>query len=220
MEEEKKKTKEVEIKTKSPMWVVVLVAVLVIALACEFVYIWKLKNTAENKNNTNVETSIANGVNMEEENVIEEKANTKTYTYDNIKGTYEVTKKFKTGEDSDVAYYDLYLYADGTYVYDYVTELAGAPFGIMGNYMINGNEIILNKLFSHGSDVGVTKDKGQIKLTINNDGSLTDKNNLLEDNKLKNVKLQKKSTSISKDVQSLSNYVGGYISYLEDEAFK
>lgn len=154
-------------------------------------------------------------VNKKETKIVEEKSNTKIYTYNDVKGMYKATKEFKQNDGSKwTACYELVLYSDGTYAYDYSVDNA---YGVMGNYMINGKEIILNKLFSHGSDIGVTKNKGQIKLTINDDGSLTDKNNLLENNKLKNIKLKKKS-SIGKEDSFQSVYA--YISYLESEAFK
>lgn len=204
MKEKNKKTKEVETNTKGQMWIVVLIAIIVIALGCEFVYILNMRNSIQSQNKV-----------YDQETIVEK---IKMYTYSDLQGIYEFTKEFEVDEDTNLtANYKLYLYSDGTYVYDYSVD---ASFGIMGNYIIEGKEIILNQLFSHGSDVVVSKANGKIKLTINDDGSLTDKNNLLEDIDLNNIELKKKSSLISKDAYSLSEYVNGYISYLEDEAYK
>ena len=65
------------------------------------------------------------------------------------------------------------LFENGTYRYDYGFFAMG---GTYGNYTIEGDTLILNKWFNHGSDVGATATTGEIRLKINKDGSITDTN--------------------------------------------
>ncbi len=196
MEKEKKQTKEVEIKVKSPMWLVVLVAILVIALGCEFVYIYNLKHMQQVKQITENETKNSLKEETMSENMIEEAIKTKMYTYKELKGFYE-----STGERKD----RIYLFEDGTYNYE---ENQDAAYGYFGNYIIDGKEIVLNQLFSHGSDIGVEIDEKQIKGTINEDSSIT-----LKDKE----KFNKKSSSVNGNYDTLSESVKRYIQYLEKE---
>lgn len=225
---EEKNLKEEKTQKDHSLGMIILVGILVIMLACCFVYIWRMNKiqdltTQENTVNDNV---IESGIveNETNENTVgkaeatNEQSKAKSYTYNDVKGTYKFSKEIKRDKDyKPTADYALYLYPDGTYMYEHSIEAAQ---GIMGNYMIEGEEIILNKLFGHGSDIGVFAEKGQIKLKINKDGSLTDKNNLLREKELSNIKLKKESSSINKDVDTLSSYVNRYISYLEQEEYK
>lgn len=203
MEKEGKK-KDVEIKTKSPMWVVILIAVLVIALGCEFVYIRQLKSEKQNtqKINDNInlqeDESNKNIINTEKENEVAE-SNKKVYTYEEIKGVYGYKGKNKE---------ELYLKEDGTYNYE--GNDTNVSYGYFGNYIIEGNKILLNQMFEHGSDIGVSVNEKQIKGTINEDGTIS-----LE---LKGKgKLSKKSSEVDKYFygKTITNNVKKYLEYLE-----
>ena len=107
----------------------------------------------------------------------------KTYTYKEIKGIYKYSEKLKLDEDFEPDFcYNLYLSDDGTFCYD---TYADTMEGNCGNYIINGSEIILNKLYTYGSDTAITVTKGTVLLKINEDGTITDINkyhNLLKNN--------------------------------------
>lgn len=203
MENEGKK-KDVEIKTKSPMWVVILIAVLVIALGCEFVYIRQLKSEKQNtqKINDNInlqeDESNKNTIETEKENEVAE-SNSKVYTYEEIKGVYGYKEKNKE---------ELYLKEDGTYNYE---ENQDAAYGYLGNYIIDGNKILLNQMFYHGSDLGIGVDEKQIKGTINEDGTITL-------NLKGKGKLSKKSSEVDKYFygKTITNNVKKYLEYLEE----
>lgn len=84
----------------------------------------------------------------------------KSYSYSDIKGEYE----WKNENDLGV---QLTLSEDGTFGYYFEVG------GITGNYTIVDNTIILNEIFAHGGGVGLAVTKGQKKLTINSDNSIT-----------------------------------------------
>lgn len=99
---------------------------------------------------------------------------TKSYSYKDIKGLYRFAKEI---QNSDVRY-DLYMYDNGTFEYMYCFDTEAS---IIGNYIIEDNVIILNKIFAGGNDVGLGTTTGQIKLKINSDGTITDTNNLVDE---------------------------------------
>lgn len=92
------------------------------------------------------------------ENIIDNTA--KSYSYSDVKGKYE----WKNENDLGV---QLILSEDGTFAYYFEVG------GITGNYTIIDNTIILNEIFAHGSGIGLVVTKGEKKLTINKDNSIT-----------------------------------------------
>lgn len=169
--------------------------------------IGNLKQEIISSNNTNISNNVANNREVLES----KKTDEKTYTYENISGTYDANIKAEgLAED---AFYGLDLYENGIYKYEYGVM---APSGTIGNYKIEGNKIILNELFATASDVStrVIKENKTITLTINEDGSLTDKNCVIEvfdeniRKQLNNVNL-KKQTSKKLDNNSINKYFDG-----------
>ncbi|MCI8410998.1 MAG: hypothetical protein HFJ40_00820 [Clostridia bacterium] len=122
--------------------------------------------------------------------------NTKTYSYEDIKGLYRFTTEVQKQVE---VFYNLCLYENGTFEYEYGIENQSS---IIGNYIIVDDILILNKMFTGGSDVGLRTSSGEIKLKINTNGILTDTNNLLSDSikerglniDLSNITLKKAST--------------------------
>lgn len=92
-------------------------------------------------------------------------------TCEKLKGTYKYLSK--TNEGRFECAFTLDLADDGTF--DYVTTIQNAA-GFCGNYSINDSELILNKIFLYGSDVGIILAKGQVKLKINQDRTIQDTN--------------------------------------------
>ena len=109
-----------------------------------------------------------------------------------------------SGEES-TATVQLTLYENGIFSYRFSQY---APIGTFGNYMIDGDKIILTNWFNTASDVSLTVTKGTKTLTINSDGSITDDNikiKVLTDNEITTVKLIR--TDDVKDF-NLSNGLG------------
>ena len=96
-----------------------------------------------------------------------------------ITGEYKAEIK---GEDLEArdpeegALYDLTLYKDGTYEYEWIYYSSN---GTIGNYYIEDDTLILNAWFTTGSDISVTATNTQIKLTLNDDGTISDTNGAL-----------------------------------------
>ena len=69
----------------------------------------------------------------------------KIYTYDDLVGLYTYNIDLKLGEDGNAhIHYSLYLNSDGTFIYNNSYH-SGAKY--MGNYIIDGDKIILNYWF-------------------------------------------------------------------------
>lgn len=95
-------------------------------------------------------------------------------TQKDVKGVYETYYEvidYEYPEDGNKALYMLTLYENGTYCYDYEFF---AAMGEYGNYTIDGDTLILNAWFDHGSDVSVNPVVRETRLKINKDGSITD----------------------------------------------
>ena len=110
--------------------------------------------------------------------------------FSEITGIY--TTKFenlKSEGDKSTATMQLTLYENGIFSYRFGQY---APYGTFGNYIIDGDKIILTNWFNTASDVSLTVTKGTKTLTINSDGSITDDNikiKVLTDNEITTVKL-------------------------------
>lgn len=111
--------------------------------------------------------------NVEEK--LEETADEKVYTYEEIAGKYyfEIEAEIKEMPGLKDRFY-LVLGNDGTFTYAYRRDAHG---GVIGNYMINGNVITLNYIAStnNGAGIGEILDKTHT-LIINEDKSITDEN--------------------------------------------
>lgn len=126
--------------------------------------------------------------------------------YEEIKGTYEYSTESYPGYEGIYIGNRLFLKEDGTFVYVITKD---NPEGYCGNYMINNSEIILNKLFGFGSDVGLTVVEGKIKLEIKEDGTIFDANKYIQ-TPLSNVVLTKKSTEVN---ETFKDYINASIKY-------
>ena len=87
------------------------------------------------------------------------------YTYSGIAAQYS---GYPLDGDNSKRVSDLRLYSDGTYIY-------GQAPGInsIGNYIIEGDEILMNDILSLGSDPSMNVLYSSKILKINNDGSFT-----------------------------------------------
>ena len=110
--------------------------------------------------------------------------------FSEITGIYTTKlENLKDSGEESTATVQLTLYENGIFSYRFSQY---APIGTFGNYMIDGDKIILTNWFNTASDVSLTVTKGTKTLTINSDGSITDDNikiKVLTDNEITTVKL-------------------------------
>ena len=186
--EEKQEKKE---EFKGKMGIVWLTGILVIILGCVTVYTIKLANDNKKLNQAPAPAQQPQTVATQEqakpqttakEEKTEETKTTSTqekttYTFDNLEGIY--IYKEKINRDGETVYnsHELTLYSDGTYSYSDGVDVA---HGSVGNYIINGNKIVLNSWFETFSDVSINLKNEKTTYTINNDKSI-DKMNKTND---------------------------------------
>ena len=120
--------------------------------------------------------------------------------YEKLKGQYYgINNVYYDSADAEIpCEYKLYLKEDGTFDYHIVFD---NDSGFCGNYIINGSEIVLNKLFSYGSDVGITSVSGQVKLKINSNRTITDSNKYYEEFSVKDIILTRKATEVTETLK-------------------
>ena len=112
-------------------------------------------------------------VNSTEES-LESQEKTKEYTYKDIAGNYYFeTNALIEGLPEAMSKHFLVLDEDGTYSY---SNILMTHSGHLGNYMIIGNTIVLNYLFSMGNDAGFRTYDGNETLQISDNGNLVMKN--------------------------------------------
>lgn len=116
----------------------------------------------------------------------------KSLSYSNLQGIYEYSQSTSSGNAS----YSLTLYENGTFQYLIAFE---EPTTLIGNYIIENDEILLNEWFVMGGSTGLSAVSQTLKIKINSDETITDTNHLSEDDKnfgkINLVKSQNKTTS-------------------------
>lgn len=188
---------------------VLLIVILIIAIAgigvCGF-FLGKSFNDVSVKEDEKIVENEESKENESTDEKKEEVKEEKTYTYEDVTGVYKFFEKGTDGDmDREITYS---LSEDGLYQ-EY--NLSGMAWGTLGNYVIDGNKIILHKYFFTGSDitVGYVEQKEYIEVEINEDKSLT----LVEKDGNK-IKLEKTNEKCPEDIFSP---VGAYIKDLEDQ---
>ena len=195
MEEKQEKKQEPEFKGK--MGIVWLVGILVIILGCLTVYTIKLASDNKKQNQAPTPAQQPQTVATQEqaktqttakEEKTEETKTTSTqekttYSYSELEGVYEGTDTIKLEGKNVAQPQHLELYKDGTYKFVKTDELAGVPYGTIGNYVIDGDKIILNSWFETGSDIsiGVKNEKETLTVTKNTIGKMKKTNKNFEE---------------------------------------
>ena len=136
-------------------------------------------------------------------------ASVTSISYKDVKGLYV----YKDNKDEE--FYYLELQEDGKFNYVFGSNVAN---GFIGSYAIEGKNIVLSKWFTTGTDTGISLAEGTISLLLNDDGTITDKNNLLKMDNAKEVVLEKtenQEKQIERSVNSVSNN-----SIVETNAYK
>lgn len=211
-----------------------IIALIVICIMGYFIYNLNKKNSnlAEKTTISNSNTSEMtkqNNITLSEniantsENVITPSENTnqqnslKIFSYSDLKGIYTYSKKLNSDE---TALYNLCLFENGTFNYTFGIY---HEQGFIGNYIIVDNKIQMNKLFSSGSDASLNATSGTLTLTLNDDGSLTDTNEVIQtelDSKYRSLlsSVNLKKSSAAKDIEIYNNsdvnhLINGYALY-------
>lgn len=149
-----------------------------------------------NSNNDNNNSEFLN--NAVEDNLNNNDSSKKELDFNSVSGIYKYSKNI--GEENGI-YCELILYKNGMFKYECAEMFV---VGVIGNYIIDGNTIVLNKLFETGSDIGLTVTEGETKLTVNEDGSINNKKEILNAveffyNDIENVQLKKLSGNEEKE---------------------
>jgi len=193
------------------MTLITIVLVIIISmLLVAVIYLVKNPNTTYITQNLPTEQSqLSSTVTENEKETVKENVQVSNSTnnavenenqYEKIKGEYYgINNVYYDSADAEIpCEYKLYLKEDGTFDYHIVFD---NDSGFCGNYIINSSEIVLNKLFSYGSDVGITSVSGQVKLKINSNGTITDSNKYYEEFSVKDIILARKATEVTETLK-------------------
>ena len=191
--------------------ITIVLVIIILMLLVAVIYLVKNPNTTYITQNLPTEQSQLSSTVIENEketvkeniqvsnNTISNSVDTENQ-YEKIRGEYYgINNVYYDSVDAEIpCEYKLYLKEDGTFDYHIIFDNDG---GFCGNYIINGSEIILNKLFSFGSDVGITTVNGQVKLKLNTDGTVTDANKYYEEFSARDIILTRKSTEVTESLK-------------------
>lgn len=143
---------------------VIILCLLVLGLGGYIVY-----DKVLTKDNNNIGASNTDSV----DNI----SNEKFYSYENVSGLYTYTAKtFEEGTDNEfIPIYKLFLYDNGTFFY---LRPSRTPVGVVGNFIIKDDKILLNYWYNWSSGIQKMDDKS-IKinsLVISKNDTLIDSN--------------------------------------------
>lgn len=150
----------------------------------------ELQSTINNVQSVITNTTQTNVKEPSNSASVQEQAS-KNYSYKDISGVYKFNKKVQFNGENDEITCILYLYKNGTFNYQHQATIVQ---GILGNYIIDNDTIILNKLFRHGNDLSLGTTRGELKLKLNEDYTITDSNNSFGIEETKNITFKKLST--------------------------
>ena len=154
--------------------IIVILAVIIVLGICAGIALF-VKYDNANKEKTEI-SNVQNITNTTDntEKIETNKTETKVVSYKELDGLY---KYKKDANDYNSEFYYLNLYENGTFTYRYGQSISS---GIAGNYIVRDDNIVLNKLFNFGTDTSITATNGTITVKLNNDGTITDTNKLVE----------------------------------------
>lgn len=201
--------------------ITIVLVIIILMLLVAVIYLVKNPNTTYITQNLPTEQSQLSSIVTEKETVKEnvQVSNSTNNTiknenqYEKIKGEYTYRTNHPEYEEV-ICDYRLYLKEDGTFDYNISVDNRS---GFCGNYIINGSEIVLNKLFNYGSDVGINVVSGQVKLKINEDGTISDLNKY-EESPISNILLKRETTEIKESLKAnITNAIKYNAIYAENQ---
>lgn len=157
----------------------------------------QIENTTGNSTNS-IENSTNTSDNQQNNSAVENKNNSTIKTYNDIKGTYESQKiNMNEGTNLDPNYmnHTLILSKEGTFAY-YNSD---TDCHYVGYYTIEDNKLTLNSVVFTGNDPSANLSNEVMEFTLNNDGTIKDK----EDNKFtRKSEIPREDTNIAKIIDS------------------
>jgi len=204
--EEKKEKKTI----KCSYAVLVIILCATVAFLTDYIVIdRKTKNCdcpkCEATNNEVISGDIENKDNTDNTQVTENK----TYSYGDIAGLYSYSAQSDAIPGGSTGYH-LYLNSNGTFYYEYFSGPANG--GLLGNYIINGNSIKLNFIFSkysNGGIIGLTD--GEKTLLINSKNEILDETAPLKENSDNKEIILSKDDSYSLSEDKFMDIVDNYV---------
>lgn len=134
-----------------------------------------IENTTSQSAN-GIENNTNTSINQQSKSTEENKNTSTIKTYNDIKGTYESQEiNMNEGTDLDPCYmnYTLVLSKEGTFAY-YNSD---TDCHYVGYYTIDNNKLTLNSVVFTGNDPSASLSDEVIEFTLNNDGTIKDKEN-------------------------------------------
>ena len=142
--------------------ITIVLVVIILILLVAVIYLLKNPNTIYITQNIPTEQSqLSSTVSKNEKETVRENTQLSNTIisnsvdtenqYKKVKGTYSYQTSHPEVKEV-LCNYQLSLKEDGTFNYEIAIDNCE---GFCGNYIINGSEIILNKLFDYGSDVEI-----------------------------------------------------------------
>lgn len=180
--------------------IIIMVAIIIMGYSIHKIYNDKEIDNKQAGKIDNQVSNIEQPKDDEKNNTKEEKTNN-DYTYSNIQGLYKANTKDKDGENRK---YELYLSETGTFIY---VNYVDSETGIVGNYTIVDDQIILNYLFSKGNDAELTATEGKKVLKIG-------ENNIITDSKPENTNSSSLELSKEKNSQDDLYYSTNGVNYM------
>ncbi len=132
----------------------------------------------------------------------------KSYSYKDIAGYYSTKDTVNSGSESLTVGYNLYLYENGTFSYQF---LMNAPRGVIGNYIIVDDEIKLNYLFNTGSDASLIATTGSKVLKIKDNNTIVENDaEFAKNGGSKTINLTRDNSNNNKEDNSITDYINNY----------
>ena len=151
-----------------------------------------ISNISETINTNNTENTISTNKTSNQ---------SKLYSFSDVAGTYKGLFKDNSTIENSNKHYVLNLFENGTFLYENYIDIQS---GIIGNYTIIDNTIILNYWFRTGNDASLSVISGQKKLNINENNSITDSQP--ENSNSSNLVLNRISSSEETEKDTIINY--------------
>ena len=181
-------------KDKNGVIILLVILVIILAVLCVLFATGTIDLKSDSENNNQNTNDTTNTTEVSKNNI------------SSVVGMYSAKfENLKDDENMSSASITLYLYENGVFTYVFNQF---APVGVLGNYTVEDDKIILTNWFNSNSGTDLSITKGSKTLTINSDGSITDsniKNKSLVDNNITTANLIKGDSQSQFD---LSNRLG------------
>ena len=175
---------------KSNKGVIALLVIIIVALAalCVLFATGKINFRSNNQNNNN-QSNVGSKDNNQNSSINDEIINSVKVVAG--KYQYKDDRAVDSENKPNPTTFTLDLYENGTFKYQLNDQYT--PVGVIGNYTIEKNKIILNYLFNTGSSSDLNITKGTKELTIDTENSITGSVKSKDHKSNINVKFKKSS---------------------------